>query len=344
MFSIIVPVKNGLSLTMAFYDSVKATNPDVDVEWVIVDSGSTDGTDTFARRIGAQWVSFPGRPFNYCAALNAGAARASGRLWLFANNDIKFRSTHDLVRLERVFEQWPILDVVSPGRRTGAAELEFSLAHLEGCCWAIRADAFRRSGGMPETLSGYGYDEVWTAVQCWRRGRALARLTGWETFHHGSATFGPGGGTIPRELRANAGRLLEVLGRPELDRGGSAERLVADLLRAELAAAPPGLTAHPSWRPHLPRQGLAGVRLTQAREASLPHVEAAPPAPAHQWLPWVANLRLLSPDAAPQTVVPGEGALAGAQPSPPELMPHEPHRRPTLRQRLRAWMYDIRHR
>src|SRR5687767_2742462 len=91
-FSFIVPVRNLLDLTRALVESVHAWNPAVAVEWVIVDSGSTDGTADYCRQIGARLLSFPAEPFNYCAAVNAGANAATGNVWIIANNDIEFRS------------------------------------------------------------------------------------------------------------------------------------------------------------------------------------------------------------------------------------------------------------
>jgi glycosyltransferase involved in cell wall biosynthesis len=166
----IVPVKDQLPLTRALVQTVRATNPEVEVEWVVVDSGSTDGTLEYCAEIGAKMVPLHRRPFNYCAAVNAGAAVATGDLWLISNNDIEFRSPGDLGRLLRLFAEWPLLSVVSPGRPQGDAELEFGGYWLWGACWATRPEMFQKWGGLPEELSGYGFDEFYTVSQCWRRG------------------------------------------------------------------------------------------------------------------------------------------------------------------------------
>ena len=52
MISFIVPVKDGLPYTRALVESVRARNPEAAVEWVIVDSGSTDGTLEYCAEIG----------------------------------------------------------------------------------------------------------------------------------------------------------------------------------------------------------------------------------------------------------------------------------------------------
>ena len=193
MITIIVPVKNGLAYTRALVKSVAARNPDAAVEWVIVDSGSTDGTLEFCREVGARVVPFRRDPFNYCAAINAGAAAATGDLWIISNNDIEFRSAGDLARIEQAFRDWPLVVVLSPGRELGGAEIEFRREWLYGPCWTVRPEAFRAWGGLPEALSGYGYDELYTVSQCWQRGYGLAWLTGWTVLHHGKCHLRAGG-------------------------------------------------------------------------------------------------------------------------------------------------------
>ncbi|MFN2604563.1 MAG: hypothetical protein ABR582_17665, partial [Gemmatimonadaceae bacterium] len=71
-------------------------------------------------------------PFNYCAAVNAGAERATGDLWIISNNDIEWRSEGDLNRVRRIFLEWPLVAVLSPGRATGTAELEFLPGGING--------------------------------------------------------------------------------------------------------------------------------------------------------------------------------------------------------------------
>ena len=364
----IVPVKNQLPLTRALVDTVRATNPGVEVEWVIVDSGSTDGTLAYCAEIGARVVPFPRQPFNYCAAVNAGATVATGDLWLISNNDIEFRSPGDLQRLIRLFADWPILAVVSPGRESGAAELEFGGYWLWGACWATRPKLFREWGGLPEELSGYGFDEFYTVSQCWRRGYAVGRLTGWNVFHHGSATFAETGGTTTPAIRRNFSRLLKLLDASDLDRGNDFNRILKRLQERELTRAPRRLVAPGASAEWLARQGYAAAHRDTAR---LPDTEL----PAwiwgddksreqRQWLPWLANELLLQPDAkivgqdgwyavrtAPNESIPtlsdlcdfGYKARAiGPPPSP--LMPAEKELRPNLRQRLAAFINDWRHR
>ena len=353
MISIIVPVKNGLHYTQGFVESVHRTNPGLALEWVIVDSGSTDGTLEYVAGLGARLVPFRSAPFNYCAAVNAGAAVAQGELWIIANNDLEFRSNGDLARVERLFQEWPLLSVLSPGRPEGAAELEFSYDNVNGATWAVRPESFRAWGGMPEAMSGYGYDEVFTVIQCLRHGGGIGLLTGWDVHHFGSVTFGPEAGNVTPALRRNFSRLLKVLDAADLDTRDSPERIFPRLYVREASQAPAVLQAgslpdDPRWRR---RQGFGNVVLGP-RPATAQVVGDQATWEQCQWLPWLANELLLQPDAA---VVGGRGWYAARTPgdlaearsvgpAPQELMPVLPVKRPTLRQQLSALLHSWRQR
>jgi GT2 family glycosyltransferase len=365
VISIIVPVKNGLNYTRGFVESVRDTNPGLPIEWVVVDSGSTDGTLEYCASIGARVVPFRSDPFNYCAAVNAGAGVACGELWVIANNDLEFRSAGDLARVERLFREWPLLGAMSPGRPEGTAELEFSYDRINGATWVVRPEAFREWGGMPEAMSGYGYDEAYTAFQCWRHGYAFALLTGWDVFHYGSVTFGPEAGNVTPALRRNFSRLLQVMDASDLDTREHPEPILRRLYARELSRIPARLDISElpdsaRWRE---RQGYANARAADASGAA--YVLGTPTSRERcQWLPWLANELLLQPEAL---VVGGEGwyavrsrgdlqghspaererLLARARsigPPPPPLMPLLPVKRPTLRQRISALLHSWRQR
>jgi rhamnosyltransferase len=57
-------------------DLVAASDVDGEIEIVVVDSGSTDGTDAIARERGAHVISIPAESFTYGGALNTGTAAA----------------------------------------------------------------------------------------------------------------------------------------------------------------------------------------------------------------------------------------------------------------------------
>lgn len=359
LISFIVPVKDGLHYTRALVDSVRRTNAGPPVEWVIVDSGSTDGTLEYCREIGAVVVPFRAQPFNYCAAVNAGARCARGDLWIIANNDIEFRSPGDLARLERLFREWPLVAVASPGRPEGSAEIEFVPEWINGATWAVRPAAFHAWGGMPEEMSGYGYDEAYTAFQCWRHGFGNVWLTGWDVLHHGSVTFGPLGGNVTPALRRNLSRLLDALQSSDLDSAGSPSRIMDLLTRRERERAPLRLALEETW-PAWERQGYTNARPGTASVKSAARVVRKGGDIQHQWLPWLANELLLQPEAPavgaegwyalrPDALAntPEPDLLAQARvvgPPAPELMPVIPAKRPTFRQQISAALHTWRSR
>ena len=373
MVSFIVPVKDGLDYTRALVRSVTERNPGAAVEWIIVDSASTDGTPAYCREIGARVVPFDRRPFNYCAALNAGATAARGDVWILCNNDVEFRSSGDLARLEEGFARWPLLAVASPGRPSGEAPLEFLPERVNGATWAVRPSAWRTWGGMPEALSGYGFDEAWTAFTCWRSGLLNAWLTGWHVHHHGSATFGPLYGNTEPALRRNLSRLLALMDASDLDGPGSPAAVLDRLRRRERAAAPAraqvllldasGRPAAAISGPEIDEQGcvnLRGITRPQEIDPDLPLL-LGPRTALHrkQWAPWLLNELALAPGA---DAIAGEEWLAVRRPAPsacasdagrtalrvsaaaptlrpPPVMPRLCPRPPTPRQRLAAWLH-----
>lgn len=367
MFSFIVPVKNGLDYTRPFIESVLATNPGVALEWVVVDSGSTDGTLEYCASIGARVVPFRSQPFNYCAAVNAGAAVARGDLWIVANNDLEFRSHGDLARVERIYREWPLLAVLSPGRAVGDAELEFAYDRVNGATWVVRPEAFHSWGRMPEALSGYGYDEVYTVFQCWKRGYGLASLTGWDVHHYGSVTFGPEAGNVSPALRRNLSRLLRVMEAVDLEGLQSPEEIIRRLKARELAGAATRIGVLAAWddRKWLERQGYAGARVASGGDAATLVVTGGTASgQERQWLPWLANELLLQPEVP---AVGGEGwwavrpevrfgGLSEAKQrmllesaravgsAAPVLMPAMAPKRPTWRQRISAVVHSWRQR
>jgi hypothetical protein len=211
---------------------------------------------------------------------------------------------------------------------------------------------------MPETLSGYGYDEVYTVCRCWRRGGAIALLTGWNVHHFGSVTFGPEAGNITPALRRNLSRLLTVMEASDLDTREHPDRIIQHLYAREVAAAPQvlalgSLPDNPRWRE---RQGYQNALHPRAAPGSAHVLGTSTSWERCQWLPWLANELCLQPTAA---AVGGQGwyairhyeefqrqpqaerdrVLAEARsvgPAPPPLMPRLPVKRPTLRQRISA--------
>lgn len=87
MISVIVPVKNGGSGLARCFDRIAAQRIAEDVELVVVDSGSSDGSVELAREHGAKLHEITAAEFSHGATRNLGARIADGELLAFISQD-----------------------------------------------------------------------------------------------------------------------------------------------------------------------------------------------------------------------------------------------------------------
>jgi N-acetylglucosaminyl-diphospho-decaprenol L-rhamnosyltransferase len=212
--TVIVVCHNGRELALATLASARAAVGDADVEWIVVDSGSTDATpDTVAaeypdvRLIRAANVGF-------AAANNLALPYAHGRYVLLLNPDTEvLQGTFaDLVRALDARPEVGAASVVqqardgsilpsirrfpSPGRQLGEAlfaarvpglrrlseqetsperyKFECSADWLVGAFLAVRREALEQVGGLDERFFLYSEETEW----CYRIRRA-----GWDVRH-----------------------------------------------------------------------------------------------------------------------------------------------------------------
>ncbi|MGZ4316175.1 MAG: glycosyltransferase family 2 protein [Gaiellaceae bacterium] len=87
MISIVIPTKNGGERFGQLLASIREQEIDEPVEIVVVDSGSSDGTDALAERSGALLKRIPSDEFSHGGARNLGATAASGEVLVFVSQD-----------------------------------------------------------------------------------------------------------------------------------------------------------------------------------------------------------------------------------------------------------------
>lgn len=87
MISIVIPVKDGGADLERCLDAIAAQRTDEQVQVVIVDSGSSDGSVALARGRGALVHEIPPHEFSHGASRNLGAGLASGEVLVFISQD-----------------------------------------------------------------------------------------------------------------------------------------------------------------------------------------------------------------------------------------------------------------
>ena len=87
MVSVVIPVKDGGDDLRRCLDGIRRQELDAEVEIVVVDSGSTDGSVEAARDRGARVHEIPPQEFNHGATRNLGADLARGDVLVFVSQD-----------------------------------------------------------------------------------------------------------------------------------------------------------------------------------------------------------------------------------------------------------------
>ena len=82
--SVVIPVKDGGALLERVLGAVRAQG---EVELLVIDSGSRDGSREVARAAGAELIEIPPEDFGHGRTRNLGAERASGELIAFLTQD-----------------------------------------------------------------------------------------------------------------------------------------------------------------------------------------------------------------------------------------------------------------
>ena len=88
MISVVIPVKNGGEDLRRCLDGIAMQDvPGEEVEVVVVDSGSSDGSDAVAEAAGARVHRIPPAEFNHGGTRNLGASLARGEVLVFTSQD-----------------------------------------------------------------------------------------------------------------------------------------------------------------------------------------------------------------------------------------------------------------
>ena len=211
--SIVVVTHNGREMALETLRSAHAATGDVSVQWLVVDSGSEDGTPAAIQSAWPDVTLLRRANIGFAAGNNAALPLARGRYVLLLNPDVEIHrgSFADLVRamderptvgIASVVQRWPdgrlqssIRRLPSPGRQLVEAVTteRFSLgmrreAELDESAYAsereadwlvgafliARREAIEAVGGMDERFFLYSEEKDW----CYR-----FSLAGWDVRH-----------------------------------------------------------------------------------------------------------------------------------------------------------------
>jgi rhamnosyltransferase len=87
VISVVIPVKDGGSDLVRCLEAIRSQKLEDEVEVVVVDSGSTDGSPERARSFGAHVHEIPPKEFGHGHARNLGAGHAQGDVLVFTSQD-----------------------------------------------------------------------------------------------------------------------------------------------------------------------------------------------------------------------------------------------------------------
>jgi rhamnosyltransferase len=104
VISILIPVKDGGSDLIRCLQAIAAQQVDNQVEVVVVDSGSSDGSAERARELGATVHEIPASDFVHGATRNLAARLSSGDVLVFTTQDAVPATDHWLARLVGALE------------------------------------------------------------------------------------------------------------------------------------------------------------------------------------------------------------------------------------------------
>ena len=227
--SIVIPFRDEPRFLRTCIDSVTATSDDIEVEFVLIDNGSTEPEtttllETLAARSDVHVLTDP-EPFNWARLNNTAAAAARGEVLLFLNNDIE---AHRGGWLSALCGHALRTDVAAVGARllypdrrlqhcgivvglTGAAGhpllglpdgrtgyLNMAVATREcsavtGACLASRREVFTELGGFDESL-GVDLNDVDFCLRAGEAGYRTVYEPAAELIHYESPSRGTAGG------------------------------------------------------------------------------------------------------------------------------------------------------
>jgi glycosyltransferase involved in cell wall biosynthesis len=183
--SVVIATRNRAALLDAALASLRAQAGAPELEIVVVDNGSSDGTSAVAAKHGAA-VAVEALP-NRALARNAGIAVATGEIVLFVDDDVVvppfFVSAHARAHEAQLFPHvvtGPIINVPSADVRPVPTFLNGSNAFFCTCNVSVPRNVLNAVGGFDPAFDKYGWED--TELGARLRAFDVRRVFVWEAY------------------------------------------------------------------------------------------------------------------------------------------------------------------
>ena len=255
LLSVIIPSKDNPELLKSCLTSLREAakgawedGTDLPLEVIVIDNGSSEENWQKIKEIPEIEYHWEPMPFNFAKMCNLGAAKATGKLLLFLNDDVRLLSESRLGELARLAERPGVGSVgiklyYPDGKKiqhAGITNLPMGPVHklqfleddevyyfgmnrgkrnvlaVTAACVMIEKEKFREAGGFDETLQ-VAFNDVALGFRLWQLGLRNVCDCDAYAYHHESLTRGSDEGEQQLErLLTERERLREMF--PDLER------------------------------------------------------------------------------------------------------------------------------
>lgn len=180
MISIITPVWNRIDLTASFITQNQRLYQGKDVEFVIINNGSTDGTYFYLETAEANWnqlsVIHNDRNRGFGPANNQGVKAAKHDKILLVNNDIIVRGDYAKIMAEAIQDNC-IYGAQLFSHNTGWNVFDGQIIpYLAGWCLGMTKATFEALGGFDERYIPGDYEDLDLCYTATKQGIALHQI------------------------------------------------------------------------------------------------------------------------------------------------------------------------
>lgn len=225
--TIIVLNYNGKQWLQRCVDSLKAQTIFKDLEVIMADNTSTDGSDKLAEELMQGWTNGyflqNGANVGFAEGNNRPAKRARGKFLFFLNNDAWLEpdcmeKLLDCVEREQAAAATPLVLNYDDNTFQSSGALGFDIFGLatdraevdrvreilmpEGCSYLIRKDVFDAVGGFDSEFFMYA-EELDLSWRTWIAGHRVITVPQAIVHHRGAANVNPAGGGTVAEFRTS---------------------------------------------------------------------------------------------------------------------------------------------